>query len=53
MELETVVRGFFKPELFLDYVRHCVLFEQNDVGIIKRLRATTSSMPRAKQYVPP
>ncbi|MCD8455722.1 type I restriction endonuclease subunit R [Xylella taiwanensis] len=37
MELETVVRGFFKPELFLDYVRHCVLFEQNDVGIIKKI----------------
>ena len=25
MELETVVRGFFKPELFLDYLRHFVL----------------------------
>ena len=25
--LETLVKGFFKPELFLDYIRHFVLFE--------------------------
>ncbi|MFB2828682.1 type I restriction endonuclease subunit R [Aeromonas jandaei] len=37
MELETVVRGFFKPELFLDYVRHFVLFEQDDDAIIKKI----------------
>ncbi|MES9901869.1 MAG: type I restriction endonuclease subunit R [Sedimenticola sp.] len=29
--LETLVKGFFKPELFLDYIRHFVLFE-NDGG---------------------
>ncbi|KGJ88382.1 type I restriction endonuclease subunit R [Colwellia psychrerythraea] len=42
--LETLVRGFFKPELFLDYIRHFVLFEEsgsapaaNSVGIIKKI----------------
>ncbi len=29
--LETMVKGFFKPELFLDYLRYFVLFE-NDGG---------------------
>lgn len=37
MELETLVRGFFKPELFLDYVRHFVLFEQDGDTIIKKI----------------
>ncbi|WP_241235820.1 type I restriction endonuclease subunit R [Xanthomonas arboricola] len=37
MELETLVRGFFKPELFLDYVRHFVLFEQEGDAIIKKV----------------
>jgi type I restriction enzyme R subunit len=37
MELETVVRGFFKPELFLDYVRHFVLFEQDGGHLVKKI----------------
>lgn len=37
MELETVVRGFFSPELFLDYVRHFVLFEKDGDSIIKKI----------------
>lgn len=37
MELETVVRGFFKPELFLDYLRHFVLFEQEGDSISKKI----------------
>jgi len=37
MELETVVRGFFKPELFLDYLRHFVLFEQDGDSIVKKI----------------
>lgn len=37
MELETVVRGFFKPELFLDYVRHFVMFEQDGDSIVKKI----------------
>ena len=37
MELETLVRGFFKPELFLDYVRHFVLFELDGEAIIKKI----------------
>lgn len=36
-ELEKVVRGFFRPDLFLDYVRHFVLFEQNGDEIIKKI----------------
>ena len=37
MELETLVRGFFKPELFLDYVRHFVLYEQDGDRIVKKI----------------
>jgi type I restriction enzyme R subunit len=36
--LETLVKGFFKPELFLDYIRHFVLFEQDGDSIIKKLQ---------------
>ncbi|MDP9993811.1 type I restriction enzyme R subunit [Variovorax boronicumulans] len=37
MELETLVRGFFKPELLLDYLRHFVLFEQDGDVLIKKV----------------
>jgi type I restriction enzyme R subunit len=37
MELETVVRGFFRPDLFLDYLRHFVLFEQDGDSIVKKI----------------
>jgi len=37
LELETLVRGFFAPELLLDYVRHFVLFEQDEGQIIKKI----------------
>jgi len=36
-ELETLVRGLFAPELFLDYVRHFVLFERDGDRIIKKI----------------
>jgi type I restriction enzyme R subunit len=36
-ELEKVVRGFFRPELFLDYVRYFILFEQDGDGLIKKI----------------
>ena len=36
-ELEKVVRGFFAPELLLDYLRYFMLFEQGDDGIIKKI----------------
>ena len=36
-ELEKVVRGFFAPELLLDYLRYFVLFEQGDNGLIKKI----------------
>ncbi|MFC7420493.1 type I restriction endonuclease subunit R [Iodobacter arcticus] len=39
MELETVVRGFFQPALFLDYLRHFVLFEQDGDAISKKIAA--------------
>ena len=35
--LETLVKGFFKPELFLDYIRHFVLFEEDGDSIIKKI----------------
>jgi type I restriction enzyme R subunit len=35
--LETLVKGFFKPELFLDYIRHFVLFEEDDGKAIKKI----------------
>ncbi|MBK8971401.1 MAG: type I restriction endonuclease subunit R [Hahellaceae bacterium] len=37
LELETMVRGFFAPELFLDYIRHFVLFEQDSDAVIKKI----------------
>ncbi len=36
-ELEKVVRGFFDRELFLDYIRYFVLFEQDGDNIIKKI----------------
>lgn len=36
-ELEKVARGFFAPELLLDYLRYFILFEQGDDGIIKKI----------------
>jgi type I restriction enzyme, R subunit len=36
-ELEKVVRGFFRPDLFLDYVRHFVLFEQDGDAVVKKI----------------
>jgi type I restriction enzyme R subunit len=38
-ELEKVVRGFFAPELLLDYLRYFVLFEDTDAGIVKKIAA--------------
>lgn len=36
-QLETMVRGFFKPELLLDYIRYFVLFENDGDKIIKKI----------------
>lgn len=36
-QLETLVKGFFKPELFLDYIRYFILFEQDGDTIIKKI----------------
>ncbi len=35
--LETLVKGFFEPALFLDYIRHFVLFEEDDDQTIKKI----------------
>ena len=35
--LETLVKGFFKPELLLDYIRYFILFEQDGDNIIKKI----------------
>ncbi len=36
-ELENVVKGFFRPDLFLDYVRYFVLFEADGDALIKKI----------------
>ncbi|MEG3638000.1 type I restriction endonuclease subunit R [Magnetococcus sp. PR-3] len=36
-ELETMVKGFFHPELLLDYIRHFILFETDGDLIIKKI----------------
>lgn len=36
-ELETVIRGFFDRELFLDYIRFFVLFETDGERVIKKI----------------
>ena len=36
-ELETVIRGFFKPVLLLDYLRYFVLFEMADGQLTKKI----------------
>ena len=36
-ELEKVVRGFFAPDLLLDYLRYFILFEQGEDGIVKKI----------------
>lgn len=36
-QLEKIVRGFFDPALFLDYMRHFVLFEDDGDELIKKI----------------
>lgn len=36
-QLETLVRGFFSPELLLDYIRYFVLFEIDNDKIVKKI----------------
>ena len=36
-QLETLVKGFFKPELLLDYLHYFILFEQEDGQLIKKI----------------
>ena len=36
-ELEKVVKGFFDPELLLDYIRYFVIFEQEGDTVIKKI----------------
>lgn len=36
-EMEKVIRGFFDRELFLDYLRHFILFELDGDRIIKKI----------------
>lgn len=35
--LETLVKGFFNPELFLDYIHYFILFENDNDSIIKKI----------------
>ncbi|WP_375748388.1 type I restriction endonuclease subunit R [Vibrio sp. HN007] len=36
-QLETMVKGFFKQDLLLDYIRYFVLFETDNDNIIKKI----------------
>ena len=36
-EIEKVVRGFFDRELFLDYLKHFILFEQDGDRLVKKI----------------
>ncbi|USD67709.1 type I restriction endonuclease subunit R [Vibrio sp. SCSIO 43136] len=56
--LETMVRGFFKPQLLLDYIRYFVLFETDGDNTIKKIagyhqfhavRAAVEATVKAKQ----
>lgn len=57
-QLETMVKGFFKPDLLLDYIRYFVLFETDNDTVIKKIagyhqfhavRAAVEATVRAKQ----
>ncbi|MDR1497845.1 MAG: HsdR family type I site-specific deoxyribonuclease [Puniceicoccales bacterium] len=36
-EIEKIIRGFFDRELFLDYLKHFILFEQDGDRIVKKI----------------
>lgn len=36
-ELEKMIRGFFAPDLLLDYLRHFILFEPSESGLVKKI----------------
>jgi type I restriction enzyme R subunit len=36
-ELETLIKGVFKKEFLLDYLRNFILFEEDKTGIIKKI----------------
>ncbi len=38
-ELEKAVRGFFAPDLLLDFLRSFVLFEETESGVVKKIAA--------------
>ncbi len=57
-ELKTLVKGFFKPDLLLDYIRYFVLFEMDNGTVIKKIagyhqfhavRAAVAATVKAKQ----
>lgn len=57
-QLETMIKGFFKPNLLLDYIRYFVLFETDSDKIIKKIagyhqfhavRAAVEATVKAKQ----
>ena len=57
-QLETMVRGFYRPDLLLDYIRYFVLFETDNDKIIKKIagyhqfhavRAAVEATVKAKQ----
>lgn len=59
--LENLITGLFRPEILLDYLQHCVVFEEDDRsgGIIKKiggyhqLRAMRNARNRVKSALKP
>lgn len=59
LQLQTMVKGFFKQDLLLDYIRYFVLFELDNDNIIKKIagyhqfhavRAAVEATVKAKQF---
>jgi type I restriction enzyme R subunit len=38
-QLETIIKGFFNPEMFLDYLRFFVIYEQDADKLVKKIAA--------------
>ena len=47
--LEALIRGLFEPRALLDYLRSCVVFEEDERGEIVKKIAGLSPVPRRAQ----
>ncbi len=37
LELQTLIKGFFNPDLLLDYIRHFIIFEREGDSLVKKI----------------